>query len=41
MNHWPDRLRSTVLKLVGEDRVLAVQRMRTAVHVPTGTSGMM
>jgi 2-polyprenyl-6-methoxyphenol hydroxylase-like FAD-dependent oxidoreductase len=39
MNKWPDKIRSTVLKLVGEDVQLGAQRMRTALHVPTGAEG--
>jgi len=37
MNNWPDAVRSDVLKIVGRSEQLAIQRMKTAVHVPTGT----
>ncbi|VTU46696.1 FAD-dependent urate hydroxylase (plasmid) [Variovorax sp. SRS16] len=37
MNNWPDAVRSDVLKIVGRSEQLARERMRTAVHIPTGT----
>ncbi|MDV2966682.1 NAD(P)/FAD-dependent oxidoreductase [Nitratireductor aquimarinus] len=39
MNLWPDSLRSQVLTITGRSRELAMLRLRTAMHVPTGTSG--
>lgn len=38
MNLWPDELRSDVLKITGRSPYLAGLRMRTAMHVPTGTA---
>lgn len=40
MNNWPDAVRSDVLKIVGRSEQLAIQRMKTAVHVPTGTEAV-
>lgn len=37
MNHWPDDLRSEVLTLTGKSEFLAQERLRTALHIPTGT----
>ncbi|MVA99024.1 NAD(P)-binding protein [Nitratireductor sp. CAU 1489] len=37
MNYWPDALRSQVLTITGRSRELAMQRLKTAMHVPTGT----
>lgn len=37
MNHWPDEVRSAVLKITGQCREIGMERMRTALHVPTGT----
>lgn len=36
MNLWPDSLRSEVLTITGRSRELAMLRLRTAMHVPTG-----
>lgn len=38
MNYWPDALRSQVLTITGRSHELAMQRMKTALHVPTGTA---
>lgn len=37
MNDWPDDVRSDVLKIVGRSTEMARARLRTALHVPTGT----
>ncbi|MDX3896179.1 NAD(P)/FAD-dependent oxidoreductase [Pusillimonas sp.] len=37
MNDWPDDVRSDVLKIVGRSMEMAQARMKTALHVPTGT----
>ncbi|MFM0502486.1 FAD-dependent oxidoreductase [Paraburkholderia caffeinilytica] len=37
MNNWPDELRSEVMVLTGQSEYLANERMKTALHVPTGT----
>lgn len=37
MNDWPDTVRSDVLKIVGGSEEMGRARMKTAVHVPTGT----
>jgi 2-polyprenyl-6-methoxyphenol hydroxylase-like FAD-dependent oxidoreductase len=37
MNYWPDDIRSQVLKITGKSREIGMERMKTAVHVPTAT----
>lgn len=37
MNYWPDDVRSQVLKITGKSREIGMERMRTAIHVPTAT----
>ena len=36
MNYWPDDVRSAVLKITGQCAQIGAERMRTAMHVPTG-----
>lgn len=38
MNFWPDEVRSAVLKITGACAQIGAERMRTALHVPTGTT---
>ncbi len=38
MNLWPDSLRSEVLTITGQSHELAMLRLRTAMHVPTGAA---
>jgi 2-polyprenyl-6-methoxyphenol hydroxylase-like FAD-dependent oxidoreductase len=37
MNFWPDDVRSAVLKITGQTAEIGAERMRTALHEPTGT----
>lgn len=37
MNFWPDDVRSQVLKITGQCREIAMERMKTALHAPTAT----
>lgn len=39
MNLWPDAVRADVMRITGASRELAALRMRTALHIPTGTAG--
>lgn len=36
MNYWPDDVRSQVLKITGKCAQLGAERMKTALHIPTG-----
>ena len=36
MNMWPDDIRSAVLKITGQSAQIGAERMRTALHEPTG-----
>lgn len=40
MNLWPDDVRSQVLKITGQCREIAMERMKTALHAPTGTEAL-
>lgn len=37
MNFWPDEVRSAVLKITGQCAEIGAVRMKTALHIPTGT----
>jgi 2-polyprenyl-6-methoxyphenol hydroxylase-like FAD-dependent oxidoreductase len=38
MNYWPDDVRSQVLKITGKCAPLGAERMKTALHIPTGAA---
>ncbi|MBB4095248.1 FAD-dependent monooxygenase [Ochrobactrum pecoris] len=38
MNYWPDDIRSQVLKITGKCAQLGAERMKTALHIPTGAA---
>lgn len=40
MNLWPDDVRSQVLKITGQCREIAMERMKTALHAPTATEAL-
>ncbi|MDH7799331.1 MULTISPECIES: NAD(P)/FAD-dependent oxidoreductase [unclassified Beijerinckia] len=40
MNFWPDDVRSQVLKITGQCREIAMERMKTALHAPTATEAL-
>lgn len=40
MNHWPDDVRSAVLKITGRSPEIGATRMKTALCIPTGTENL-
>ncbi|HEV2573878.1 MAG TPA: NAD(P)/FAD-dependent oxidoreductase [Beijerinckiaceae bacterium] len=40
MNFWPDDVRSQVLKITGQCREIAMERMKTALYAPTATQAL-